>query len=246
MSKRASGWRWEGKRGDEESCVRALFLPLMAERGADVGGLIPAGSTQSQDSIKGSGEEDHWRAAAVTQAVIPVVTLDLPDWRFIQSGGGSDQHPTFVRSQPLTSVASPPPQPISLGLWGLSKKSSLSKKGHCRTSSSGVFCCSRCSKGLNFVLPLQQNPLRCWDLRKQFLCSWLLRRQCCLAQMAQKGAARRQVRAGSCVHCRCFLVLLRGQLEGGDAGTVAFFKEERKRAFQQKPGGGAFCHFNKS
>lgn len=56
---RASVQRWEGKRGDEESCVRVLFLPLMAERGAEVGGLIPAGSTQSQDSIKGSGEEDH-------------------------------------------------------------------------------------------------------------------------------------------------------------------------------------------
>lgn len=52
--------RGEGgkERGGEESCVRGLFLPLMAERGAEVGGLIPAGSTQSQDSIKGSGEED--------------------------------------------------------------------------------------------------------------------------------------------------------------------------------------------
>lgn len=29
-------------------------------------------------------------------------------------------------------------------------------------------------------------------------------------------------------------------------GTVGCFKEERKRAFQQKPGGGAFRRFNKS
>lgn len=60
------------------------------------------------------------------------------------------------------------------------------------------------------------------------------------------GAERCSETSGSCVRCRCFLVLLRGQLEGGDAGTVGFFKEERKRAFQQKPGGGAFCRFNKS
>lgn len=76
-----------------------------------------------------------------------------------------------------------------------------------------------------------------------------------------KGAARRQVQAGSSAQCRCFLVLLREPLEGGDAAEKKDEKrmwtrwdgsdsrrvrDGRKRAFQPKPGGGASRRFNKS